>query len=69
MFRAFREEGFHRCMLPKAFGGIAEKLPPMGWHLMRYSVKNGSPRRTVLRTVLRFRDSPVSALTHTCSMS
>ena len=34
VFRAFREEGFHRCMLPKAFGGIAEKLPPMAWHLM-----------------------------------
>jgi len=41
VFRAFREEGFHRCMLPKAFGGIAEKLPPKGWHLMRYSAKGG----------------------------
>jgi len=34
VFRAFREEGFHRCMIPGAFGGIAEKLPKMAWPLM-----------------------------------
>jgi alkylation response protein AidB-like acyl-CoA dehydrogenase len=34
VLRGFREQGFHRCLIPGAFGGCAEKLPPMAWPLM-----------------------------------
>lgn len=34
VYRNFRELGFHKMMIPKAFGGMMEKMPPMAMSLI-----------------------------------